>query len=246
MPDWLKSVFSWGDFFTLALALIVLYFLLTFAQRMLPKLGFSDRIGLPMQKGIDYLLLVYEPLVLLLLSSAFVLLNPLFHGLLMALFLLVGFSHVKNYISGRLLQLDRTVSVGQQLRMRDIQGMIAEKGRLGLRLRSNKGLHFIAYSKLLNEGYLLLSGEEIGGFYLLSISPRKEEEKVDHVKILSDLLTTTPYLDWLHTPELRNSTDPNYPYQVRISVREENHLRDLIVLIEQEWDYACKISKNKN
>lgn len=247
MPEWLKSVFSWGDFFTLALTLLLLYFLLNFAQRMLPKIGITERVGLPLQKGIDYLLLLYEPLVLLVLSSAFILLNPLFHGLLLSLLLLAGFNHFKNYISGRIVQFDRSISVGQQLRIKEVQGMIAEKGRLGLRLRSNKGLHFVAYSKLIGDGYLLLSGEEIGGFYLLGLSPREEEkEKVDHAKRLADLLATTPYLDWLHTPELRRSNDSNYPYQIRVSVREENHLRDLMVLIEQEWNYACKISKNKN
>ncbi|MEO0776464.1 MAG: hypothetical protein AAF146_07860, partial [Bacteroidota bacterium] len=118
--------------------------------------------------------------------------------------------------------------------------------RLGLHLRSNKGKHFINYSQLFAEGYLLLSGEEIGGFYQINIQPREPEAKVDYARRLADLLTSTPYLDWNHTPEFRSLTEGTYSYQVRISVREEGHLRDLITLIEEEWGCACKISKNKN
>ncbi len=247
MADLPLHLNTWTDFFTLDIFLLAFYFVLTFAQRMLPRLSMAERYLGPVRRTIDYIILAYEPLVILIVTSNFILIDPVLHGTLVAILLLAGFSHVRNYVSGRLVRLDPSIKVGERLKLQNTQGIITEKGRLGLHLRSSKGKHFINYSQLYSEGYLLLSGEEIGGFYQLNIRPRDPEEKVDYARRLSDLLTTTPYLDWNHTPEIRaNTNNETLSYQARFSVREEGHLRDLIALIEKEWDCVCKISKNKN
>lgn len=238
---WL-SRFSWGDFLQIALVLIAVYFVLQFLQRVLRKTNFLGRFQEWACSLVHHLLLVYELIVILLLGAAFVLIYPAFHGLLLLILVIGGFSHIRNYISGRVMQFDGGVSIGKQLKIDTLQGIITHIGRLGLQLKTNKGSQFINYSKLMDEGYLLLSGKEIGGFYNLKISPENIENGNNHLQRLIDLLATAPYLDTSHKTELLTNRDQDNQWNAKVLVKEESHLFDLIDLL-REWGYVCKISK---
>ena len=89
---------------------------------------------------------------------------------------------------------------------------------------------------------MLLSGEEVGGFFELKIAPLLENENSNHLQYLKDKMTTAPYLDWSHKTEWLYQEDKQQFIQTRVLVKEENHLFDLVELIK-EWGYECKISK---
>ncbi|MFK7907967.1 MAG: hypothetical protein AB8B69_22740 [Chitinophagales bacterium] len=238
----LYTQFSWANFLTIAVVLFALYFLLQFIYQILERFNILGNFQKHLKKWIYHLLLVYEPLVLLILGSVFILVYPLFHGLLIGLLLLVGFPHVKNYMSGRIVQFDNAIDLGKQINTQGLKGMISSVGRSGLKLSTNKGLSFVSYSQLLTNGYLLESGEEIGGWYNLKISPAEPKEKVDYRLQLMDLLATTPYLDWTHKPTLLTSNNTPHQIDARVLIKEENHLYDLMTLME-EWGYTCRIAK---
>jgi len=180
-------------------------------------------------------------MVLLILSGIFVYINPPFHGILMLMLLIGGYRQIKDYLSGRIVHFDNYISVGKRLKTENTQGIISKMGRLGVKIRTNKGTHFINYSKLMTDGYMLLSGEEVGGFYQLNIQPNEPDEKIDYSTQLMDLLATTPYLDWNHRPQLLPSKDTSKSIKARVVVKEESHLHDLIILI-QEWGYSVKVA----
>ncbi len=238
----LYTQFSWANFLTIAVILFALYFFLQFIHQILERFNILGSFRKHLKKWIYHLLLVYEPLVLLILGSVFILVHPTFHGLLMGLLLLVGFPHVKNYMSGRIVQFDNAIGLGKQISTQDLKGLISSVGRLGLKLSTNKGLSFVSYSQLLKNGYLLASGKEIGGLYKLKISPNEPKEKVDYVLQLMDLLATTPYLDWTHKPTLLVSNNTPHQIDAQVLIKEESHLRDFMTLIE-EWGYTCRIAK---
>lgn len=240
MDNIFSAQFSWTDFFFIALLLVVAYFILQFFDRMLRKYEFLGKYQEGIRGFIHSTFLLYEPLVLLILGGVFILINPVFHGILALIVLWGGFTHVKNYFSGRVVHFDDSISVGKRLKTNDLQGIISDMGRLGIKFRTKKGLQFINYSKLISDGYMLLSGEEVGGFYQLNIRPKELDEKMDYSTHLLDLLATTPYLDWNHKPQILPSKDASKPIEARVVVKEESHLFDLITLI-QEWGYTCKV-----
>ena len=219
-----------------AIGLVLLYFLLTFARQILKNNNYLGELRLPLLKLIERTLLFYEPLVLLILVSIFVLIRPPLHGLWVVLLIIGGFSHIKNYISGRILQLEQGIAVGNQIKFGGQKGVISKIGRLGLQLKSGKGTHHLNYSKLMSEGFTQSSGEEVGGLHKLKISPKEGINKNPLVH-LKDLMTTTPYLDWNYQPSFTPTEDNGY--QVRVMVREEGHLEDLVRLVE-EWGYDCQ------
>lgn len=239
MLENLNSQFTVGNFFMITLALLVLYFVLSFANRLLKSARFQKPWQTRVQLAIHYLLLVYEPLAIIILVSAFILINPLFDGLLIGLLLIAGFTHVRNYTSGWLILADSNMSVGKKLKTGNLQGIISKLGRLGLHLQTNEGIHYISYSKLQNQGYAMVAGEEIGGFYYLKISPNDDQKALNHSLRVMELLASAPYVDRNHKPELLPNKS-NSCLEARVLLKEETHLYELLALIE-EWGYKSAV-----
>lgn len=234
--------FTWTDFILTSVFLLGLYFLLQLAQRVLrgPKvLGKYQPILAQVLKAI---LLVYEPLALLILLGTLILINPAFFGLILGLLFLAGFSHFRNYIVGRIILLDTPLAVGERLKSNSVKGIIKKIGRLGLHLNTVNGLHFIAYQNIQSNGFTLLSGEEIGGFYHLKITPVNPEISQNYRQQIIDRLVTAPYLDRNHKLESSFYNQEEKELDLKVLIREEHHLHDLMALIS-EWGYICKISK---
>ncbi len=230
--------YTWGNWLTTLFGLAALYLLLRFLNKRLSRINFFGKYQNRVQRIIHTVLLVYEPLALLILGIGFVLINPTYNGLGLGLVLLVGFNHFRNYTNGRLVLFDKNIKKGNKIATGNLSGIISEMGRLGVRLKNEKGLHFVNYSKLLSEGYLLRSGEEIGGYHKLKIAP-KEKETLSRDKIM-DLLSAAPYLDWHYRPELSFPKKIEGHINARVSVKEKSHLLDLLALIE-EWGYEAEV-----
>lgn len=235
MLEYLNNQFSLGDFLVIALALLAFYFALHFANRLIKSATFLKSWQPKVQQVIYYLLLIYEPLVIIILVSAFILINPLFDGLLIGLLLIAGFSHVRNYTSGWLILADSNIAVGKKIKTGDLQGIISDLGRLGLHLQTRDGIHYISYSKLQKDGYAVIAGEEIGGFYYLKITPTDEQKAGNHLIRIIELLASAPYVDRNHKPELLANKIENC-LEARVLLKEETHLFELLALIE-EWGY---------
>jgi len=235
-----KEYFTWWRFFLSAIFIIGLYFLLDFLNGILEKYNFLGKFQTRIKTIVKHSLLIYEAFALLILGSAFVLINPIYHGILAVIILATGFNHIKNYFSGRIVQFDQSVEEGKRLKTLDSQGVIFKKGRLGLKLRTQKGVQFVNYSNLISDGYTLLSGVEIGGFYELEIKPSEQNDKKDYLTFLRDLFTTTPYLDMSHRPQLEILNEEAKTILARVEVKEESHLQDLVTLI-RERNFSCKV-----
>ncbi|HMQ49922.1 MAG TPA: hypothetical protein PKA00_20910 [Saprospiraceae bacterium] len=242
MEALLDTDYNWGDFMVLILALLALYFVLRLMSQVLEQINFFGTLQAPLLHFTRNLLFVYELLAVILLSCAFVVINPLFNGLLLGVLLLGGFSYFKNYLSSLLLFFDRAVDVGRRISIGSVQGIITQQGRLGLFLQTAEGRRFVNYSQILSEGYTLVSGDEIGGFYELSIQvPEQEQTNTSHSHILLDLLATSPYLDRRHKPEIQVQREDPLQLSARILVRDENLLQELIALLK-EWGYNAQIA----
>lgn len=239
MEDLFTKQFNWIDLGIAALFLLLIYFLLQFIQRIISRAGFLRNLRFTIQDGIHQLLLLYEPLVGIILIGIFAFINPMLHGSLLILLVLLGFKQLRNYVSGRVIQINNSLSNGKKVRVGDHQGVISAVGRQGIELQTDEGLHFIPFLHLQEKGYTIISGQEIGGFYQLELVPKEEKEAPSaHQERLMNLLAATPYLDIQFKPEL---SAKGKTIQARILLKEENHLNALLPLIE-EWGYQAKVT----
>ena len=241
MEELVIKYITWFHFFAVAFGLLMLYFFLKFMERLLNNISFSKSFQQILEKWNKRLLSGYELIVLAVLGSLFVLINPIYHGLLILFVLVFGFTHIRNYFSGRLLKMGNKIRVGSELITGGKDGIISSMDRLGLNLQTNTGVHHLQYNQLIAQGYTLRTGEDVGCYYSLLITPKGDAEyKGNHATRLLDYLITAPYLDWHHKPDIR-AVEGSDALKAQILVREENHLQELIALIE-EWGYHCKMN----
>ena len=109
------NLFTWWEFLLSVLFFLGLYFVLNFLSQILNKYNFLGKIQTEVKSIVKHSLLIYEAVALLILGSAFVLINPVYHGILAAVILATGFNHIKNYFSGRVVQFDQLVEEGKRL-----------------------------------------------------------------------------------------------------------------------------------
>lgn len=225
--------FSWIYLGITALILLVVYFLLKFLLRLTQQTTLFKRNRFYLKSTMEWVLLIFEPLALFILAGIFVFINPVFHGFLIGLLLIPGFQHLRNYESGKIIQASKSLTLGKKLKSKGIQGIIARVGRLGLELQSDEGLHFVPYRQLLSQGYTLVSGQEIGSFHQVAITPKEGNTQTHHEKHLFNLLISSPYLDVNFKPEIGKNGEA---IEARVLLKEESYFPHLIALID-EWGY---------
>jgi hypothetical protein len=244
METIINNSFNWGDFLTATLVLVVIWFLLNFLGNILGRAPFLGKYQTTVVRSIKYLVLLFEPSAIAVLVSIFILINPLFHGLVFGWIFLTGFYQIQNYFNGLVVRFNNNLIFGKKLSSNNLTGIISKMDRSGIQLKTDQGLHFISYSNLLKEGYMLVSGEEIGGLYNLKITPFTKEDKTNQVSKLKNLIITAPYVDWNHKPEFKVSGEEGDHVTARILLKDESHLNQFIALIN-EWGYVCStINKN--
>lgn len=228
---------TWLNLLFAAIVLLGIYFLLRFADRRLTSASLSNPFFDSLKNTVHYGLLIYELLVIVVLGSIFVLINPILHGVIIGGIGIIGFQHLRNYLTGRLFQLDNHVAVGKQVRLQTQEGIIAEIGRTGLYLQTTTGRHFIPYQEVYTHGYSLTNREEVGGFYQLKIETPEDKKGASQ---LLDLMATVPYLDWNHQPKINADDEMQNVLRVQVSVKEEKHVRELMTALN-EWGYQAQM-----
>ncbi|PPK88729.1 hypothetical protein CLV84_1700 [Neolewinella xylanilytica] len=236
----LLPLFNWMD---LLLGAVVLYGVYVLLYLLRDRLGKTKRPEGFRARAFNVLaaaLLLYEPTAALVLIVIFVFINPGVHGLVTLLIVAAGFSRLRDYLSGRIVLFTPLISVGKRMKTERYTGVISRINRIGLYLQTGEGLHFVNYTSLLTQGYSLITGKDIGGYYQLVLTPPEDRE--DPLEELADRLTTTPYLDRSFRPELAYAEYGQDRIHARLSVREEKHLTELLALL-QEWGYPATIAQ---
>ena len=228
--------FSWTNWWLTAIGLLVLYFILRFLRRLLKSFSLKGSVFKSLTNGLSTLLMVYEPLAILILGIVFLFIQPISHGVILVFVVLATFRSIRDYINGWLIRIDDVINEGVQLKFKGYQGVVSKLGNLGLFLQTTDGLHRISYTRLLSDGFTLVSGEEIRGLRQLMIEPVETNKSKHSLQQLNDLLATTPYLDWSQPPTLRLVDEKRTTIEAHFLLREDKHLQDLKQLLQQ-WGY---------
>lgn len=241
MTNQFLANFSWWEFLLVALALAAIYFVLFEIQQLTKHSSFSGRYQNQFKELFRQIFVVFELFAIVTLTGVFVWINPLLHGS-MVLFIVIGsWTYLRSYISGRWIHFDNAVTEGIELQTTDLQGIVLKMGRVKMQLQTSEGLHYLSYNRLLENGYTLVAGEQIGGFYHLELSPKENSGTINQHRLhLLDLFATAPYVDWHHKPELFQDENKENQLDAKVLIKEESHLHELIALI-REWGYHCKL-----
>ena len=233
-----SSLPTWKTMIWLSALMIGIYIALRVLANFLKQTQYLRVIRPLLNRILKKILILYEPIALILLFGTFFLINPLYHGGILLVPLIVGFSQVRNYLTGKLVQLDDNINTGTIIQVNEVQGIISREGIWGIHVQTREGIHFISYSQLLASGYTLITNKEIGKFSILNVTPPENSGNRNEIITLMDLLTTTPYVDWNYKPDLSHTDRHSRSIRVRVFLRENSHIEALSRLME-EWGYDC-------
>jgi hypothetical protein len=229
---------TWLQLGWAALGLGLLFTLLKLLERWL-ALGKTAGPPLP-----DYLrtrfirwlgraLVLFDLLAVAILGLTFVFIHPVRHGMLTAVIVVAGFSSLRNFINGRLLLLDKSIAGADHIRVGKREGRIAKRGRFGLYLRTVEGLVHVPYTQVVETGFSLVSGGNMGSFRHLHLRPHEKNE--GEPESLRHLLAYAPYLDRERPAEL--TPLPDGSCSAKLILRQSRYLPDLILLLQEAgWE----------
>lgn len=198
--------------------------------------------GLDTARAYKHFFTMFEPVAFVGLCTFFVLVNPKVHLVIMVMLFLVFFKHLVNYAYGLVIKLDDNLNMGRKMKIGEVAGIVSQIGPWGLRLNTNKGLHYVAYRQLYEQGYLILTGKEVGGYYLINLSPKQPDAVPQGEKHLMNKLLKVPFIDFAQLPDFVPTEGGSASFDLGVIVNEENHLREFMELLD-EWGYTCKILK---
>ncbi|MBK8501726.1 MAG: hypothetical protein IPL46_05680 [Saprospiraceae bacterium] len=192
----------------------------------------SRRFNQIFVRTLKKILLWIEPVFLMALAVMVITINPIIFGSVALFIYITAFSSIRNYLNGRFLLLNSAFSENQKLVILDKSGQIDKLGNLELSLRTSQGLDHIPYNKLIEQGYALLSGVNIG--HRLKVHLHPTNAKAINIEELRGMLSTSPYLSPDHIPMLHQSDDS---LQISIQLEDEKYLTDLLLLLET-WGWV--------
>ena len=223
----------------LSALLLGLYFLVEFAWRLVHVLRIRTGIRDFLRRWLWRIRIVYEPIALASIFVAFILINPLVHGIAVAVVVAGAFPHFRNYLSGRLFRLENSLRIEEEIEIGGVRGEVIRLGRLGIKVRGPEGLHHLGYHHLVQHGYVLAAGSETGEFFNLYLRPTQESKPQQTAEHLTDLFATTPYVDWSVRPEIVRLDDENPEWTAKVQLRDVLHLPELVAFLK-ESGYECK------
>lgn len=192
MNETLQQTFNWDQFTKLIVILFGIYWFFKLLKKGLENTPIFSEFRNIALILLHKFLTLFQPLAFIIALSVFVFINPVLHGVIMGLVLIFGFLHLKNYLSGRLVLLDGTITPGKQITFHNIDGSISRCGHLGIQVMTGAGLHQISYSNLLSKGYTI-APDEPGSLACRLIVQQEGEKKPS--ESLKDLLRSSPYID---------------------------------------------------
>jgi hypothetical protein len=240
MTDLLKPHFSWLFFLGTVVFLLLFYSLLLFFQRQIHQLPVTLKFKDRLTNKFRSLLLLYDFIFVVITVSVFVLLNPIWHGIIVLFLIAITFPLIRNYMTGRFLSFDPEFHQGKRITVGKDTGVINKMNRLGIYVITNGGVKYINYMILQEKGFSLLTDSLMQEYCDLNISANNQDSSNLSAEMLLYKLMGVPYLDSQYRPTLiTNNGDTQF--QIRVLIRKGNHRQELINLIK-DWGYDCQLS----
>jgi hypothetical protein len=232
--------YSWGTLLLLGLGLLASYWLVRLTAIGLPQLRILLAVRDRLRKVFEVVLIVYGPLAVLFWVGAFIGADPWVHGIVSIAVFVASFTHLRDFLSGRLVLLRPMVAKGSYLAIGNVKGRVDRMGILGLTIRSEQGIHHVGYFTLLTGGFVLVSEEDGGIPCTLTVTPSKNAGDPNVIRLISDQLSASPYVDWSYPPVLRVADEKKGTIMLQLNL---NAARYGVLLMEQlrEAGYQCEI-----
>ena len=203
--------------------------------RLLLRTGHIRDKGLQLAQDIR---VVYQPIALVAAIILLVFINPLPHALLVAGFVVLGWSPLRNFVAGRLLRATTHLAEGQEISIGEESGTIQSLEQLNILLQTETGTRVIPYCQVQQLGFTIRRGARISPVREFTLQPTTEAAA--EFTFLRDLLFICPYLDWGAEPEIVATGGDSPSFRVRLLLDDEKYWPGMKALMK-EWGYSLEV-----
>lgn len=240
MPNLLKPHFTWTFFLGTVVFLLLFYGILLFLERQAHQLPVTLKFKERLFNKLRSLLILYDLIFVVITTSIFMLLNPIWHGIIVLFLISITFPLMRNYMIGRFLCFDPEFQQGKRITVDQDTGVINKMNRLGIYVITNNGMKYINYMILQERGFSLLTDSLMQEYCDLNITANDRDHSNLSAEMLLYKLMGVPYLDSEYRPTLITN-NANTEFQIRVLIRKGDHQQELINLIK-DWGYDCQLS----
>ncbi len=152
--------------------------------------------------------------------------NPLWTLVALAVLYFALKKYVANYFLGIHTKINERIGKETNITVGRISGNINSFLTLGLWIHTNKGLHFITYEQLYNEGYTINDSNHISTSFSVVI---KLEEDIDTQRV-RDMVIGSPFLDSDQKIVFSQESDKLF---IRINLRNRELYKDFLLYLQE-------------
>ena len=234
-----KLIVTWTDLIWIIVLLAAFYILSLLFQYLLRHSYFSNKLeGKLLRNWMKFRWLI-EPVLIFIIIFVLLLINPILHGLVLAVILVFTYQPIKNYIDGRVFIFNNKIDIGQAINLNKEEGIIQDIRRLGIFLWTDRGSRFIYYSQLLSQEYTFPENKSTGSFHQFLLTSKTEQKNPKGVAELEDKFFACPYLDWSFKPEVVKHKNAPGQYILKVLTNKDANLEYFIRWINEN-EFDCK------
>lgn len=238
MERLLEPHFSWLFFSIFALIVGLIYMLLRILYQKIQFSTLNRNLERVLFGLLERTFIIYEPVAIVLLTSVWVLVDPVWHGILTLFLIIITFPHIRNYMTGRIIWISNDIKIGKTILLGKEQGTVSKLAALGIYIMMDNGRRYFTYSQFAEQGYTIVSGSDLGEYCMVSIQLDKNKNPKQQKKWLLHMLMVAPYIDTSYYPNLIESEENQVKFKLLLG--NGNYHQHLIGLIE-DWGYTCKL-----
>lgn len=204
MEDFFNSYLNWWQFIFIAIIIAVCYLVINRYRKI-----FQWFTGLHNLSLINSLLLVF-------LIITFVLINPVFHGIIVSLGLLLFYPVLTDYIKGIIVTNNSKIEIGDLISIGENSGKVSEVNLAGIKLLSSNNNLFIPFRIIGNEPIEKYKTDQ-SRYIQFNCNPEDSMEK-NPIQLLEKTIFDFPFLEYGSSIEINQIYDG---FQVNVTLAND-------------------------
>ena len=160
---------------------------------------------------------IYWPVAGVIIAGLFIMKNPVYHGFMVIVVILLSWRYLKELFLGSFIKLNQVYTKNTSYNIDGIQGTLLSLDTIGARFKCYKGTQFFTYSQLLDSQAITLVND-IGSDDLLLKCENNGSENFNNSRI-KDIIFQCPFIDHYYEPKI-TMIDSN-TISIKVSARSE-------------------------
>lgn len=195
--------------FTLLAAILALVYVLSLWVLYMPWIKTNLGTNHLLLRFFKYL---YWPIATTILVVTFILIQPVYHGLIVLIILIFGWSYLKEILTGSFIKFSQLFKLDSKYKYGNQSGKLTELSMVGGHFKSPKGVQFLTYSQMLDARLFQVMGESSAlDMTIICNNDGSDNFSINHIQ---DIIFDCPFVDHFIKPQIKKLDDDSIQFSI--------------------------------